>query len=67
MRPNLIRQVKNNKKGFYRYIGRKRQGKESVLINEEGELASSDMEKAEVLNECFASVFTGDQADLSRP
>ena len=27
-----------------------------------GELASSDIEKAEVLNECFASVFTGDQA-----
>ncbi len=27
-----------------------------------GELASSDREKAEVLNECFASVFTGSQA-----
>ena len=27
-----------------------------------GELASSDTEKAEVLNECFASVFTGGQA-----
>ena len=41
-----------------------RQIKESVpcLINENGELASSDMEKAEVLNKCFASVFTGGQA-----
>ena len=27
-----------------------------------GELASSDIEKAEVLSECFASVFTGGQA-----
>ena len=27
-----------------------------------GDLASSDIEKAEVLNECFASVFTGGQA-----
>ena len=27
-----------------------------------GELASSDIEKAEVLSECFASVFMGGQA-----
>ena len=27
-----------------------------------GELASSDIEKAEVLDECFASVFAGGQA-----
>ncbi len=32
------------------------------LSNKKEELASSDMEKAEVLNECFVSVFTGDQA-----
>ena len=44
MELNLARDVKNNKKGFYRYIGRRRQAKESVpsLINETGELASSD-------------------------
>ncbi|XP_071885515.1 olfactory receptor 14C36-like [Anas platyrhynchos] len=46
---NLARDVKKNKKGFYGYIGRRRQPKESVppLINKVGELASSDMEKAE--------------------
>ena len=61
---NLARDVKDNKKGFYRYIGRRRQAKESVspLMKGDGELASSDIEKTEVLNECFASVFTGGQA-----
>jgi len=60
----LARDVKNNKKGFYRYISRRRQAKKSVspLINEGGEQASSDMEKAEVLNKFFALVFTGVQA-----
>jgi len=40
---HLVREVKNNKKGFYRYISQKRQAKESVfpLINEKGELATS--------------------------
>jgi len=38
------------------------QGECPPLINDDGELASSDMEKAEVLNKCFASVFTGGQA-----
>ena len=40
-----------------------RQALESILplINEKGELATTDMEKAEVLNEFFASVFTGSQ------
>ena len=59
----MARDVKDNKKGFYRYTGRKRQAKESVppLVKGNGELASSDIGKAEVLNECFASVFTGGQ------
>ena len=55
--------VKNSKKTFYRYIGQKRQAKTGVpsLVNLKGELASTDEEKAEVLNEFFASVFTGGQ------
>ena len=63
MELNLARDVKYNKKWIYRYIGR-RQAKESVppMMKCNRELASSDIEKAEVLNECFASVFTGGQA-----
>ena len=64
MELNSARNVKDNKEGFYRYIGRRRQTKESVppLVKGNGELASSDTDKAEVLNECLASVFTGGQA-----
>jgi len=64
MELNLVRDVKDNKKAFYRYIGRKRLTKGSVppLIKGNGELASSDIEEAEVLNDCFASVFMDGQA-----
>ncbi|KFZ51573.1 hypothetical protein N338_04103, partial [Podiceps cristatus] len=63
MELNLARDVKNNKKGFYRYIGQKRQAKERVppLVNEKGELAATDAEKAEVQNQFSASVFSGSQ------
>jgi len=58
---NLARDAKNNKKGFYRYISQKKMIKESVppLMSETGKLATADEEKAEVLNNFFASVFTG--------
>ena len=58
-----MRDVKNNRKTFYRYIGQKRQVKASVppLVNVKGELASTDEEKAEILNEFFALAFPGSQ------
>lgn len=61
---NLARDAKNNKKEFHGYIGHKRKTKASVLslTNEDGELVTTEMEKAEVLNNFFASVFTGGQA-----
>lgn len=47
---------KNNQKGAYRCTGQKWQTWESALplINEEGELALTNMEKRKVLYECFA-------------
>ncbi|GAB0182166.1 hypothetical protein GRJ2_000681900 [Grus japonensis] len=58
---SLARDVKDNKKSFYRYVSDKRRMRENVgpLQNEMGDLVTQDMEKAEVLNDFFASVFTG--------
>ncbi|GAB0205150.1 long-chain fatty acid transport protein 6-like [Grus japonensis] len=58
---NLARDVKDNKKSFYRYVSDKGRTKENVgpLWNETGNLVTQDMEKVEVLNGFFASVFTG--------
>ncbi|GAB0181339.1 mitochondrial enolase superfamily member 1 [Grus japonensis] len=57
---SLARDVKDNKKSFYRYVSDKRRTRENVgpLQNETGDLVTQDM-KAEVLNDFFASVFSG--------
>ncbi|GAB0205261.1 mitochondrial enolase superfamily member 1 [Grus japonensis] len=57
---NLARDVKGNRKSFYRYVSDKRKTRENVgpLQNETGDLVTQYMEKAEVLNDFFASVFT---------
>jgi len=46
---------------FYRYVSQKRKVKESVLslVNTTGKLVTTEEEKAEVLDNIFASVFTG--------
>ncbi|GAB0175916.1 mitochondrial enolase superfamily member 1 [Grus japonensis] len=50
---NLARDVKDNKKSFFKYISSKRKTREKV-----GALVMEDTEKAELLNAAFASVFT---------
>ncbi|GAB0208111.1 mitochondrial enolase superfamily member 1 [Grus japonensis] len=57
---NVARDVKDNKKGFFKYISSKRKTRENVgpLPNEVGALVTEDTEKVELLNAAFASVFT---------
>ncbi|CAM4609133.1 unnamed protein product [Caretta caretta] len=56
----LARDVKGNKKSFYRYVNNKKKVRDSVgpLLNEGGNLVTEDVEKAEVLTVFFASAFT---------
>jgi len=56
MEVNLVRDVTNNKKGFYRYNGQLRT--ESLPSGEKGQLATTDMETAEVFNAFFAPELT---------
>jgi len=53
--------MKGNKKSLYRYVSDKRKTRENVglLWKEMGDLVTWDIEKAEVHNDFFGSIFTG--------
>ena len=57
---NLGRDIKGNENKFYRCVNNKRKAREDVdpLQKETGDLVTRDIEKAEVLNDFSASVFT---------
>ena len=57
---NISKQIRNNNKLFWRYVNSQRQTKASIpdLQRPDGSLASTDTEKANILNNQFLSVFT---------
>lgn len=52
-----MRDVKDKKTGFYKYIGDKQKAKKNagLLFNKIGDLVTQDVGKADVLNVSFAS------------
>lgn len=64
---SLAQDANNNKKGFYRYLNQKRKIKESTTSpkNMTGNLVKKGKDKAEVLNNIFASVYTGNLSSHS--
>lgn len=60
---NLAKDAKNIR-GFHRYINQKKKTKETVhpMVIKMGELVTTGMEKADVLNIFFASFFTGNHS-----
>jgi len=57
---NVAQDAKGHKKGFCKNINGKRKAGENVgpLLNGAGAMVTQDIEKAEVLNATFSSVFT---------
>ena len=63
---NLARDVKNNKKGFFGYLRQHRKMKETVSpMSKTGDLATTGMEKAEVLNKFLP--WSSPQSALATP
>ena len=62
---NISKEIKNNNKVFWRYVNDKRTTKATIpdLQKEDGTKATSDAEKAEVLNNQFSSVFTKEDTE----
>ena len=58
----IAKEAKSNPKRFYQYVSSKTKPKDNVspLLKDDGSMAQDDGDKAEVLNNYFASVFTNE-------
>jgi len=57
---NMARDDKHNKSGFYRYVIQKGKAKITIptLMSKTGKLVTTDKEKAEILHNFLATIFT---------
>ena len=62
---NISKEIKNNNKVFWRYVNANRTSKSAIpdLERKNGTKATTDKEKAEILNDQFSSVFTREETD----
>ena len=58
---NIAKEARNNPRAFYKYVNANINRKSKVTdLKEDDKLISENEEKTEVLNQYFASVFTGE-------
>ncbi|KAF7239897.1 hypothetical protein EYD10_13461 [Varanus komodoensis] len=64
----LAKNIKSNKEGFFQHVNRKRKVRQVVgpLNKEEGDPVTDTREQAQMLNDCFASVFSPKQDGAGR-
>ena len=62
---NISKEIKNNNKLFWRYVNSNRTTKSTIpdLERKDGSKATTDAEKAELLNDQFSSVFTKEDTE----
>ena len=65
----MARDAKINPKRFYQYVNERRKVRPTIgtLVDNDGNETRNDQEKATLLNEYFASVFTVENPNIPQP
>ena len=65
LKGRLPKNIKSDSKSFYKYVRPKTRVKSTVgpFMDNQGNLVAGDHEMSEMLNTCFASVFTEEDKD----